>query len=209
MAEIRIERKHGRSLWPWLIGLVVLALLMWAIAELVNTDRDNKTMAVADSTGAPGSNAEGSVPSQPGAAAPASEVAPEVGITPVGALVPLGVQHAGQTVSASGQVLTDPSQGGFWLRAEGNAVLWVRSTQAVKQGQSVQDLVGTLQRPRPGDVDQWMKDSDLQAQLAKGTPSQITTEVYLDATSSKPATRPAATPTRPAVSRKPARGRRR
>lgn len=209
MAEIRIERKHGRNLWPWLVGLVVLALLMWAIAELVNTDRDNKTMAVADSAGAPGANAEAPVPSQPGAAAPASERAPEVGITPVGALIPLGVQHAGQTVSASGQVLTAPSHGGFWLRAEGNTVLWVRSPQPVKQGQSVQDLVATLQRPRPGEVDQWMKDSDLEAQLAKGAPSQITTEVYLDATSSKPATRPAASPTRSAAGGKPADARKR
>ncbi len=28
MAEIRVERK-GRSIWPWIVGLVVLAVLVW------------------------------------------------------------------------------------------------------------------------------------------------------------------------------------
>src|SRR5690606_39516924 len=26
------------SIWPWIIGLLVLALLIWAIAEMVDTD---------------------------------------------------------------------------------------------------------------------------------------------------------------------------
>src|SRR5690606_10959856 len=37
MADIRVERK-GPSIWPWIVGLLVLALLIWAIAEMVDTD---------------------------------------------------------------------------------------------------------------------------------------------------------------------------
>jgi hypothetical protein len=33
MAEINVERK-GPSIWPWVIGLIVLALLVWALMEL-------------------------------------------------------------------------------------------------------------------------------------------------------------------------------
>src|SRR5690606_13539298 len=43
MADVRVERKEpserrGPSIWPWIIGLLVLALLVWAIAEMVDTD---------------------------------------------------------------------------------------------------------------------------------------------------------------------------
>jgi hypothetical protein len=37
VADINVERK-GPSIWPWIIGLIVLALLIWAIAEMVRTD---------------------------------------------------------------------------------------------------------------------------------------------------------------------------
>ena len=29
MAEIPIQRKHERGLWPWLLALLILALLLW------------------------------------------------------------------------------------------------------------------------------------------------------------------------------------
>ena len=37
MADIRVERK-GRSIWPWIVGLIVLALLIWALMELLRRD---------------------------------------------------------------------------------------------------------------------------------------------------------------------------
>jgi hypothetical protein len=33
MADIKVERK-GPSIWPWIVGLVVLALLVWALMQL-------------------------------------------------------------------------------------------------------------------------------------------------------------------------------
>ena len=37
MAEIKVERK-GPNIWPWIIGLIVLALLIWALMELFGRD---------------------------------------------------------------------------------------------------------------------------------------------------------------------------
>jgi hypothetical protein len=41
MAEIRVERKHKKSIWPWILGLLVAALLVWALAETMDNDRDD------------------------------------------------------------------------------------------------------------------------------------------------------------------------
>lgn len=29
MAEIPIQRKEGRNIWPWIIGLLVVLLVLW------------------------------------------------------------------------------------------------------------------------------------------------------------------------------------
>jgi hypothetical protein len=31
MAEINLERKRGPSAWVWIIGLIVLAIILWAL----------------------------------------------------------------------------------------------------------------------------------------------------------------------------------
>lgn len=186
MADLNLERKRGPLLWPWLVGLVVLALLIWGIAELVNTDRDNQQMAQADSAGAATADGSGAGAAPAGGqAAPAAEQT--VGVTPLGALVPLGIQHAGQRVMATGQVLSKPANGGFWLRSEGNALVWVKSSLSVKQGQQAPDLTGTLERARPADVQEWMKE--LPAEVGKG--AVVTSEVYLDAGGESAAATPA------------------
>jgi hypothetical protein len=47
MADINVERK-GPSIWPWIIGLLVLALLIWAVAEMV--DRDDRVADTVETT---------------------------------------------------------------------------------------------------------------------------------------------------------------
>lgn len=42
MAEIRVERKRT-NIWPWIIGLIVLGLLIWALTGLMDNDRDETT----------------------------------------------------------------------------------------------------------------------------------------------------------------------
>lgn len=36
MAEINVERK--KNVWPWVVGLIVLLLAIWAVMALMNTD---------------------------------------------------------------------------------------------------------------------------------------------------------------------------
>jgi len=49
MAEINIERKK-KPVWPWILLLVIVALLVWAIYELTN-DRGDTTLTEEPATG--------------------------------------------------------------------------------------------------------------------------------------------------------------
>lgn len=37
MAEIHVEER-GPGVWPWIVGLMILAVMVWAVAELVGGD---------------------------------------------------------------------------------------------------------------------------------------------------------------------------
>lgn len=39
MAEIRVEKK-GTSLWVWLLGIILVALVIWGIVEWLDNDRE-------------------------------------------------------------------------------------------------------------------------------------------------------------------------
>ena len=45
MAEIRVERKRT-SLLPWILGILLLALIIWAVAESMDSDVDDAGTAV-------------------------------------------------------------------------------------------------------------------------------------------------------------------
>lgn len=50
MAEIRVEKKRN-SLLPWIIGLVVLGLLIWALSGLLDDDeREDEATTVGEAT---------------------------------------------------------------------------------------------------------------------------------------------------------------
>ncbi len=38
MAEIRVERKEKRSMLPWILGLLLLALVLWGISQMMGGD---------------------------------------------------------------------------------------------------------------------------------------------------------------------------
>ena len=64
MADINVERKQP-SVWPWVIGLVVLALLIWVGVEMFRGDAgdgttviDSDTTAVSTPAPAPGAAAD-------------------------------------------------------------------------------------------------------------------------------------------------------
>jgi hypothetical protein len=51
VADINVERK-GPSIWPWIVGLIVLALLIWALVEMFGRDDTPTTVVPADTVGA-------------------------------------------------------------------------------------------------------------------------------------------------------------
>ncbi len=204
MAEIRIERRRGPSLWPWLIGLVVLALLIWGIAELVNTDRDNQTMAAEDTAGAAGATAAPAASGAPAGAQPGPGAADDsaapgtdstgspadraaAGPAPLQDLMPLGIQDAGQQVTASGIVVSKADRGGFWLDVGGNAVIWVNDTLKVTPRQTVQGITGTLRPMTPPALSAMMGGTDIQAQAARHPTWQLQTVLYLDTSTGRTA----------------------
>ncbi|HWM91150.1 MAG TPA: hypothetical protein VN493_10315 [Thermoanaerobaculia bacterium] len=40
MAEIRVERKERRSILPWILGLLLLALVIWGVTQMADRDDD-------------------------------------------------------------------------------------------------------------------------------------------------------------------------
>ncbi len=38
VADIRVERRPKMGKWPWAVGLLVLALAIWALAEILGED---------------------------------------------------------------------------------------------------------------------------------------------------------------------------
>ena len=40
MAEIGIQEKKGPSPWLWLVGLVVLALIVWVVVDATRADEE-------------------------------------------------------------------------------------------------------------------------------------------------------------------------
>jgi hypothetical protein len=40
VAEIRVEKKERRSMLPWILGLLLLALVLWGISEMMGGDDD-------------------------------------------------------------------------------------------------------------------------------------------------------------------------
>lgn len=49
MAEINVKRK-GPSIWPWVVGLIVLGLLIWVLTEFFGDDAD-EPVAPAETVG--------------------------------------------------------------------------------------------------------------------------------------------------------------
>jgi hypothetical protein len=134
MADINVERK-GPSIWPWIIGLLVLALLIWAVAEIV--DRDDQQVATTETYEEPGA-----IPA-PVTDQTYGQPSEEAGLTPV---LPLRDEHVGTRVGIAGTVVGQPVAGqGFYLRDADNNVIFVRSPETVQAGEAV-TVTGTLQR---------------------------------------------------------------
>ena len=45
MADLNVERR-GPSVWPWVIGLIVLALVAWLVVEMLGDDAEAERVEV-------------------------------------------------------------------------------------------------------------------------------------------------------------------
>lgn len=143
MADINVERKRP-SIWPWVVGLIVLAFLIWAIAEMV--DRDP---VAGDPVDEP-------------AAVPAPEPAPPFDEEPAELedLAPLGPEDESRLVRVSGAVVGQPTAEGFWVLTDRDRVVFVRTRRPVVTGEHV-DVTGTLASNPEEDADAWFDDARL------------------------------------------------
>ncbi|MFW6080034.1 MAG: hypothetical protein ACODAE_10460 [Gemmatimonadota bacterium] len=171
MADINVERK-GPSIWPWVIGLLVLALLIWAIAEMVDTDEEVAVEEPVEEV----TEAPAAVP-EPEAVEPDIEE-PDFAIeeaTELETLMPLGSEDVGQPVLVSGEVVGVPTPDGFFVHTgtEENDVIWVQlpawsedgdqwMMDDIEQGQNV-DIVGVVQPLQADQATQAVEDAELSA----------------------------------------------
>jgi hypothetical protein len=141
MRQLDMKRKQT-SAWPWLAGLVMLGLVVWATTSLLAPKADE-----IDET----ADAAVEVELSP---APLPMPANPIGVTPLRSiqeLAPLGQDDVGQRVRAEGEVLATGTEG-FWILA-GSEVIRVESDRQVRQGQAV-EVEGTLREEPPERTDQ-------------------------------------------------------
>jgi hypothetical protein len=56
MADIDIQKKTGPGIWPWIVGLLLLVLVIWGVAQFMGNDDD--TGLATDTTAVPGAFTE-------------------------------------------------------------------------------------------------------------------------------------------------------
>ena len=113
VADINVERKSP-SVWPWIIGLLVLALLIWALVELFEGDEE---AVVTDPA-----------LEQPAMVEPAAEPAlpdPMIAALPVSEIALAPGDYEGRTVSGETTVAEVVGEQGFWVEDGGERILVV------------------------------------------------------------------------------------
>lgn len=123
MAEIKIQEKKS-SIWPWVIGLIVLLLLIWGATELMEDDRAEAytpPAAVIDPATDPVERTP--VADEAPVAIAATPQQPAVtDNTPiqVATIVAGATSFYGQPVVGTAMVTNVPTDRGFWLEQDGS-----------------------------------------------------------------------------------------
>jgi hypothetical protein len=122
MADIDVERK-GAPIWPWILGLLALALLAWLLFSMLDDDDELDTAAVVTDTIA---DTMGVMPAAPVAGGPAAggEVLDSFQQQCTGAQGEMAADHAfvarclRQLADVADTVLTRPQAAGVEARGE-------------------------------------------------------------------------------------------
>lgn len=132
MADINVE-KRSPGIWPWVVGLAVLALLIWALVALLDGD-DDAEVAVVEPV------ATEVEPAPPMGASDATVIAAGL---PVSQIVQTPAEWTGRTVAGEARVVEVPTDRGFWIE-DGGERLFVILDDApaerpvhIQQGQGI------------------------------------------------------------------------
>lgn len=115
MADINVQRR-GASFWPWLLGLIVLALLIWGIMELFDRDDDEVAQA------APAPAVVDPIP--PASSTSPVAAAPTLTLIPVAAIV-AAPSNYGVPLDGTARVTSVVSDRGFWIEEGGQRMFVV------------------------------------------------------------------------------------
>lgn len=125
MADIDVERKSGASWIWWILGLILLALLIWAIAEMLDDDAE-----VVDPVAT-----EVVEPAPVMTPAPVAGATGATGAPTIAEVMANPASYYGQPLTLeSARVAEVVSDRGFWLEGEGGQRLFVVKNESPQAG---------------------------------------------------------------------------
>ena len=175
MAEIRVEKKSNSWIW-WLLGLIVLALIVWAVIAAMD---DNEEVGVA---AVPALETEVvPPPADPNTADP-NAVAQGTGI-PIGQIVASPAAWDGRNVSGEVRVAEVVSDRGFWIEADGQRMFVLLNevpgeVKEINAGQTLRLTDATVHAT--GDPSKLPGNLDQQAQQIAGNQGVVLAVDSLD-----------------------------
>ncbi len=173
MADIDIEKKKsGMGILPWILGLILLALILWGLTRCGGDDAGERETVIT-TTGDRGDPAVAPMPMDTGmamadttaaGAAGVAGAAGAAGALPIAAILASPGQYGTQSVSGSARVTDVISDRGFWVEEGGqrmfvviaepqsaeqvvdiNAGQTIRLSGSVREGSTAGQLTGVEQ----------------------------------------------------------------
>ncbi len=168
MAKIDIERK--KPVWPWIVGLIVLALVIWGLFALLNDDEPSVSPPVAVDPIEPMEPMDPTVMVAPMPPPPTDADNTPI---PVGVIVVGPGEFLGQPVVGTAEVADVPTDRGFWLEQAGQRLYAV-----IAQSPNMEDEININpgQQVRLAGI---VYDNALASQIAGGLDAE-TTQIIAD-----------------------------
>lgn len=146
MRKIDVEKKRA-SQWPWLLGVVLVALVVWGATVLL------RPPAGPEAPDLPVTTADTLPPSAIPSSSGGASASPEA--QSLTDLMPLGEEDVGETVEVEGEVVATGNNA-FWI-VSGSSVLRVDSSRRTRKGDSL-SVRGMLQSAEEAMTDQMATD---------------------------------------------------
>ena len=133
MADIDIEKKEkkGMGILPWILGLLLLALVLWGLTQCGDGGGEEAVVVPADTAVADPAAAAAPVPMDTGmamadtTAAGGAGAAGAAGALPIAQILANPGQFGAQTVSGTARVAEVISDRGFWIEEAGQRMFVV------------------------------------------------------------------------------------